>query len=270
MLMNADEIRRNIGIDDRSDKNFRNASYDVRIGRIILPDGKVIPAKSGESASFRLPPQGLVEVVSKEKINLPPNIAGYAMVKTSLCNAGILPLNIGIIDPRYNGYLSSALLNFSKNEYLLRTDDVFLRLTFHQCNPNPKDFYPPIVDPPPKSYEKYIEEREEKMMNFSESFLNLRASIEQVTDPIVKSYRNWLITIAAALLALYPFIVDWARAGVIRDQVKAELQKEATEKQSALEERIKLLEDKNKIEDRLRALEERMRVPQEGSPERPR
>ena len=60
-----------------------------------------------------MPPQGIVQVVSSERVKVPSTITGLATVKTSLCNEGLLALNIGIIDPGYEGAISSFLLNFS-------------------------------------------------------------------------------------------------------------------------------------------------------------
>lgn len=88
MLLSDKEIKKHGLIHDGLDSNFRAISYDVTIGRIIETNGR-------KRNSLILRPQGIVEVVSKEKVKLPRDIAGYAMVKTSLCNEGILPLNIG-------------------------------------------------------------------------------------------------------------------------------------------------------------------------------
>jgi deoxycytidine triphosphate deaminase len=131
MLLTKEQIRSQITIDDAAESSYRSISYDVRVG-------KVVGYKKGEVKTQKdwvLRPQGIVEVISKEKITLPANVVGIAMVRTRLCNEGILPLNIGIVDPKYSGHVSATLLNFSKVDYPLAAGEVFLRLTFHECSP---------------------------------------------------------------------------------------------------------------------------------------
>jgi deoxycytidine triphosphate deaminase len=169
MLLNHAEIDKRGIIGGAVPTGFRAASYDVRIGKIIaIEDGKIV-----DKQTYILKPQGVVEVISAERVTLKDDVAGFAMVKTSLCNEGVLALNIGIIDPYYNGHVSTTLLNFSKQDRVLSVDDPFLRLTFHECRPaevskKPKEI---LTDP------QYERDRREKMGRFSPTFLNLEASI---------------------------------------------------------------------------------------------
>lgn len=239
MLLNSDEIKnRNLILNPLSEKNFRAASYDISIGRIININGE-------ELNSLKLKPQGIVEVLSHEKVKLPSNISGYALVKTSLCNEGILPLNTGIIDPGYEGYVSAMLLNFSKNDYLLSEGDVFLRLTFHECLPSQKASNNIQV----KTEQEYIKDSKRKVLNFSDTFLNLEFAIQQITDKIFLRYTGGVIAISAIILALYPFIVTLAldylnHNSTSKEQMETEItQKIREEKQSLMESRIKQLEE---------------------------
>jgi deoxycytidine triphosphate deaminase len=126
-MLTGEEVKRLKLIEGDDANCYRAASYDIRIGVVLKPDGS-------RTSSYPMPPQGIAEVVSLEKVQIPPDIVGFAVVKTSLCNEGILPLNIGIIDPGYHGHLSSFLVNFGKNERTLRTGEVFLRLTFQSLD----------------------------------------------------------------------------------------------------------------------------------------
>src|ERR1041385_9038537 len=125
MVLNSRQII-DLGIIPNGEpQNFRAISYDLTVGKIIATNGR-------KRNSLILKPQGIVEVVSREMVKLPKNVVGYAMVKTSLCNEGILPLNIGIVDPGYEGPLSATLLNFGKKPFPLSRGKIFLRLTFHE------------------------------------------------------------------------------------------------------------------------------------------
>jgi deoxycytidine triphosphate deaminase len=242
MLLNGDEIRLKGLVKDYIDdkEHFRAASYDLRIGNIISVGGK-------ELKEVILKPQGVVEVVSAEKVHLPMGVAGFAMVKTSLCNLGILPLNIGIIDPGYNGPLSATLLNFGKRDFRLAIDQVFLRLTFFECKPSPT--HHPLAD---VSYEKYIEDKKQKALNFSETFLNLEATVKKVSKEVFGKSLDQLkliVPVLAFLLAVFAFLVTLgvnytARNVWSRDQLKAELLTDVQQqRQAQLEAKMKELEE---------------------------
>jgi len=221
---------RNIIINS-SPQGFRNASYDLRIDTIITP-------KAEEETDFILPAQGMVEVISAERVQLPADIAGYALVKTSLCNQGILALNIGIIDPGYSGRMSSTLINFGKNPFTLRRGDPFLRLTFHEYAAQEQIRFVAVADP------EYFEDKKQKVYKyFSDRFLDIKRTVEEIIGPVSKQvvdeWRNQLlkwIPVAAVsvaglglLLAALGFFVNWgatwsARSMLLnRDQMKNEV-----------------------------------------------
>jgi deoxycytidine triphosphate deaminase len=134
MMLNRDEIRDRGLIAEEFDANcLHDAGYDLRIEMLISRQDE------GKANYYRdavdVLPQGIVAVTSKERIRLPLDVCAYASVKTSLCRDGILAINIGIIDPGWDGPISSLLLNFGKRMQQLRTNQVFLRLTFHPVAP---------------------------------------------------------------------------------------------------------------------------------------
>ena len=73
-MLTCDEIKRLNIIRDADANSYRAASYDLRIGTIIKPDGV-------ETNLYSLPAQGIVDVVSRERLVLPEDIAGIALVK---------------------------------------------------------------------------------------------------------------------------------------------------------------------------------------------
>src|SRR5262249_15838303 len=112
-MLSADEIKAKQIVQNAVPTQYRSASYDLRIGKIIPPSGTA-------NNEFILSPRGMVEVISKERVKLPSDVSGYAMVKTGLCDEGILAINIGILDPGYEGLISSTLINFGKGPKSLR------------------------------------------------------------------------------------------------------------------------------------------------------
>jgi deoxycytidine triphosphate deaminase len=247
MLLSDDEIRGNNLIEGALNDNYRAAGYDLSVGLFITVQGR-------KKKSIRLRPQGIVEIISKEKINLPSDVVAFAAVKTRLCNEGLLPLNIGIIDPDYHGLLSTTLLNFGKTHKLLKVGDPFLRLTFHRCSRSSRaDAHK--LHLPRLSDAQYLRDKEEKVLNFAETFLNLDATVREVSEPIVKNWKNELlklIPLGAVGLALLAFAVtlgvNWVDRHVwSKEDIKHELRQDLREdSHKALQEQVDRLDNQVK------------------------
>jgi dUTPase len=222
-LLNGQQIK-DIGlIGDATETSFRAAGYDVRVGKLISKDGELVD-------SYIIPAGGVVEVVSEEHVTIPGDISGYAFVKTSLCNEGVLALNIGIIDPGYAGKLSSALVNFGQGPRLISAGDVFLRLTFHKIDNTGKA---------PGSWGdiEYIKDKKQKVLtNFSSgSFLNIDELVDRATTATIQKWRTqvfiWIPAVAIGL-ALITFLLNfgalWSIQRVFQpsDNARAEIFRE--------------------------------------------
>lgn len=181
MLLNGNEIRRRGLVVNSDPKMYKAASYNPRIGKILT-------SKGDELANYVLPPLGTVEVVSVEEFRLPKEVAAYATVKTSLCNNGILAINIGILDPLWSGPVSSTLINFGKNPYLLQPDSEFLRITFHEYQPQS---IVPRPSAPILSHQEYVADRKQKaLQHLSETFLDLEQKTRQITQSVASEVLN--------------------------------------------------------------------------------
>ena len=98
------------------------------------------------------------------------------------------------------------LLNFSNEDFRIDKGDVFIRLTFQECHVA-SNFNKPSSS---QSYDQYKCDKKKKMTRFSDNFLNLETSITKITDSIFTKYRVQVLTIAAIILAIYPFVVTLA------------------------------------------------------------
>jgi len=157
-MLTGAEIKNRDLVAGATDSGYRASRYDVRIESLIKPEGSTV-------ASYILPARGIVLAVSKKRIVLPGNITGLAMVKTGLCNDGVLALNIGVIDPGWEGKVSSFLVNFNNHERLLTIDDIFLRLTFQQLSSR-------VSKRAPISDENYMSDRRHQVVGrFAPTFL---------------------------------------------------------------------------------------------------
>jgi len=200
-MLTGEAIRQRDIVAKAISSSWRQASYDLRIGKLIDPEGEVV-------FEYNLPPRGIVEVISKERIRVPADLSGTAMVKTSLCNEGILALGIGLIDPGWDGPISSFLINFGKSPRRLAVDDVFLRTTFHTLE-GPTGSTPTIK----RSDLEITRERQRvTVAQIGGSFLNLEAELARLEKETAIKRGVQLVayvSLAGTLLAFLGFILTY-------------------------------------------------------------
>lgn len=146
----------------------RDSTYDATVGSII---------KRGKDmgASYILPPRGVVWVVSQEEFKMPDTVTALATVRTTWAHKGVFALNVGVVDPGWNGPIATALVNFSTEPFTVSKNDPFLRLVFLQHNGTQA---PTIT----KLRDDYVKHAELRSYSFADSFL----SIDKVADEVKK------------------------------------------------------------------------------------
>lgn len=188
MLLNGESLRRLGIVQEAMPSSYRAASYELTVGTLLMSNGDAV-------YEHAIPPQGMVKVVSNEYVKMPVNCVGYVLVKTSLCNRGILALNIGVVDPLYEGHLSSTLINFGKRKQRIRKGDVFSRLTVHHLEDGVGQLTPTVV---PK--EKALADALEQVDNhLGDTFLDLRKTSDEAAK---KAFGRYKLVMLAALPGL--------------------------------------------------------------------
>jgi deoxycytidine triphosphate deaminase len=206
MMLNRDQIT-SMGLILSGDSgSLKDAGYDLRVGALI---GKVADGKSQRSADeLYVEPQGIALAVSKEVVKLPPNICAHASVKTSLCRQGVLAINIGIIDPGWEGPISSVMLNFGKESYRLKNGEPFLRLTFHTLDVPAN---PSLTEPQDRAiYEAQVRQKLDERL--AGTFMDFEKAAEKGSQKFAQDVKAALIRwvpIAALALALLTFFLNW-------------------------------------------------------------
>lgn len=205
-ILTGQTIRARGIIQRGSDASYRYASYDLRVGELIQPDGSVV-------LDYVLPPRGIIEVISRERVCVPDDLVGTAMVKTSLCNDGVLALGIGIIDPGWDGPISSYLINFGKSPRHLGTGDVFLRVTFQRLD-GP---LPEVKRVSKTDVEIRDLRRKATVGGIGASFLNLAEELDKLSRE--QENKRWLtaltyVSIMALILTIFAFLMTWFSSGL--------------------------------------------------------
>jgi deoxycytidine triphosphate deaminase len=206
MMLNSSEIVGLNLITSGYDGNcLRDAGYDLRIKTLMNKTAEGLVESFTDDID--LTPQGVAAVISEEVLKLPTYICAYASVKTSLCREGVLAINVGVVDPGWEGPLSSLILNFGKDVYRLKAGDTFLRLTFHRV----PDMHQ--ATPPPYSradYEAGIKQKFTKRL--ASSFMDLDAAAKKGSERFAEDLRNALfkyVPIAAIMLALITLFLNY-------------------------------------------------------------
>ena len=186
MFLNHEEIKALGIVEDVVKNESGDGSYNLTIELFIDMDNKI-------SDSFKLKPQGMVYVVFKEKIKVPSNIIGFAHVKTSLTKLGIMATNIGIIDPCYEGYISTLLINFGKTELFINKGEAALRCTFSEI----KGLSPSLENQKlVVTKDDYISKLQKNITHLDEKFLNLGGVKIEIIKEIWTNVREYAIVIA--------------------------------------------------------------------------
>lgn len=199
MILISKEISALGLVHNRTTAGDRETTYDATVGEIIHE------GQTYKGNAFVLPSRGMVWVVSHERFALPNNLTGLATLRTTWTHSGILALNVGIVDPGWNGPLATALVNFSNTNFEIKRGEAFLRVVFLQHLPT----HPPPHSVQTDTYLRQIRERSARIPN---TFLNLASLAEEMQSKMYGSsiFGNWLARIGAvvAVIALLVALIS--------------------------------------------------------------
>ena len=229
-----------------NDELYRASTYDLSVGDIIPAGPDARPA----SESYILPPGGTVRVVSNESLKLPEGITGHVLLKNGLCNKGILAIHIGIVDPGFEGPISSTLINFGRAGFEVKKSMPFLRVSFLRSTPSPK-----AKDSKKYTRPEYLEETKQQVLAYSAStFLDIESTAKKAADNVFGSFKTTLAfwtAVAAVGFALITIFVPWGASYV--DKYLAGREQHEAQMEQVLEKKIE-----ERYELRLKALQDQV------------
>lgn len=205
MILNRGQITESRIVSGDRSESRRSTTYDATIGEIVC-EGSVV-----EGNSYLLGKRGIVWVVSSERFAFDDRTTGLATLKTSWTHKGLLALNVGVIDPGWDGPLATALVNFSGSTIQLKKGDPFFRVLFLQ---HERTSYNKVE----RSNPQYLAEIVERSRHFSDTFLHMDSLTDDVARNIFKLPKlavgiGWAgIGIALAALLIPMGISVWAEA----------------------------------------------------------
>jgi deoxycytidine triphosphate deaminase len=191
MMLNAEEIVFKGIVQPVSIQGQRTTTYDATVGEIICA------GKKEKNPSFILKSRGVVWVVSSETFKIPEDVTGVATLRTTWAHKGIFALNVGVIDPGWNGPLATAIVNFGQHDFVVEKGEPFFRILFLKHNPSELITYTPNI----KDRSDYINEITLRSHSFSETFLNMTTLVKEVADKVL-GLPNWLLLFTKVALGI--------------------------------------------------------------------
>lgn len=183
----------------------RGSSFDLTIGSIFNPKGENI------EGIYELEPGHMVQVVSAEVFSLPETVTGHVTYKTGLTKLGIWALTIGIVDPGWNGPVTTTLFNFSKVPYVLRRGTEFLRVSLFEHAPVSKGA---IRSAPPEIV--YLNEAQERAVTrFPSTFMNQGEISKRASDSVLESIQKQALIWVGAIAFLFS-VIQWVQNSAYR------------------------------------------------------
>ena len=196
MVLTAAELTRKAIVHGGVPDGVRPTTYDATVGSIIRGGREI------KGASFILKPREIIWLVSNESFDLGDSTTGLATLKTQWTHQGVLALNVGIVDPGWNGPLAAAVVNFSSSDFEIEIGKPFLRLLFHDHATIPaNDLSPHSVSRP-----DYVRRVIGYSKSFSTTFLDMNGLSKTVADEVLAMPR-WglilsLVAVVVGLLAI--------------------------------------------------------------------
>jgi deoxycytidine triphosphate deaminase len=173
---------------DADVKRISNATYYLTIDRITRGDD------DKELESVSIGPNEIVWVASKERFNLKGNNKiALVSLKSTFTKQGLLALDTGFVDPRFEGPIGTVIVNFSKNPVHIAKGEEFFRVIFIEH----EELISPFIDrqiPKYNDSNHYIHQRKKEIVrDYGRTFLNIEGIEKNIESRIVESSSDALI-----------------------------------------------------------------------------
>lgn len=189
------------------------ASVDIGIREILIKEDEstnYVVAKN----SHVVKPQETVCVISEERIIVPDGYVAYVFLKNRLSQKGLLAFNTGIIDPGFDGPVSTVITNLSRESIELSNvepDCLFFRVVFHKMTISGNLTN---LERRKYNYEEYKRYRVEDLKKLPSHFLDPQKIRDQVDKSLhdkagLISNRNfgWLLFALTIVCVLGPILL---------------------------------------------------------------
>ncbi len=200
------------------DSPVQPSSLDLHVGEIYIPTEEAKPLEY-----YCLSAGQTVIITSSEVLNIPSNISAFGYPPDALSQIGILMVNLGHIDPGWQGKIKFVLINVGKQDYPIKKNDLVGTFLFFELDENVvknyKDRRPGSIFPSPPSVAKPIKA-------LSKDFLDVDKRANSIVKRTVNRFAviNGLIgTLFVAIITVIGYLFNYNSSGKIND-IKIEIQ----------------------------------------------
>lgn len=179
-----------IDISPLEPKNLQPASYDLRVGRVLIagkgivdPERVPVILRTGEWA----------EIETLEIITLSPAIAANFGIRSSITRRGIDWFGGPQVDPGYSGKLYISMLNASNQTYRIEGHEPFCTIEFHHLGKPAETGYAGRY----QGMRSFPEEDVERMIKMESRTLADVVDSVSVLEQTVKELRDGFKTLSA-------------------------------------------------------------------------
>lgn len=191
---------------DHHPDNIRNCAYILRAHSVFRPetgDQEILNVGDGSRRRlvWELGPAETLVVITREEVNMPPNVCGTYAPLFRLAKQGVMLLNASIVEPGYKGPLSCFLANFSAQRVTLRQDTPIAKILFHTMTGPPKHLYPEVIE-----RHEYEQDLAEDAKRYHRSFMDVSSIAEHAAEKARGELKRWVMT-GGILIGL---LLTWA------------------------------------------------------------
>jgi dUTPase len=203
MVLTATEIANKGIVQGGVGAGVRPTTYDATVGSVVRC-GVVV-----NDMPFVLKPRHIVWVVSTETFDMGDTTTGLATLKTQWTHQGILALNVGVVDPGWNGPLAAAVVNLSNSDFPIAIGDPFFRIIFHEHTSIPANNLKAIT----VTRQDYVRQIVVHSKSYAKTFLDMDQLSRSVADQVLGLPRWGLIlSVFAVVFGLFAISIPVAVA----------------------------------------------------------
>lgn len=187
------------------DSKIQPASFDLSVGRILLPiEDDASSDKPREESSLSLSQGETAVVETQEYLTLPRTIAAIGFPPAAVSRDGLLMTNPGHIDPGFSGRLKFTVINLGKKPIELSAGKPICTLLFFSIQ-QPDFAYDELAkdQKPAPASEKAL------LRRLSKDFLNIEERAKANADRAVRNAQMAAPIITAITAAIVTFIATY-------------------------------------------------------------
>jgi deoxycytidine triphosphate deaminase len=150
---------------------------------------------------WELGPNETLVVMTRERVNIPPDLCASYTPLNRLAAQGIMLLNSAIVEPGYDGPLSCFLLNFSSKPVQIAEGEEISKIAFHTLTAAPKALQRQTLTT--KDYKVFLSKSARR---FHRSFLDVSGIEDRAAEKAQASAKK-AVVFSGILIA---FLLLWA------------------------------------------------------------